>query len=81
MSRLVVPLAAATLIAACATEPSKTAADEQRCSPSDPPTGSMVVRGARCVVTTDAERDAQRRALEQMRQQQEMQRRPVGGGG
>lgn len=72
---------AVLLLAACATDAQKTAADEPRCTPADPPTGSMVVRGARCVVTTEAERNAQRRAYEQMRQQQEMRQRPAGGGG
>ena len=80
MFRSTFPIAAALLVAACASDPRTAAVDEPRCTPADPPTGSMVVRGARCVVTTDADRDAQRRMLEQMRQQQEMQRRPPSGG-
>ena len=81
MFRVVLPIALGAALAACAADPTKTTADEPRCAPSDPPTGTLIARGARCVVTTEAERDAQRRAFEQMRQQQEMQRRPVGSGG
>jgi hypothetical protein len=74
-------LAACLLVSACATDPAEKVVDRS-CRNSDPSTGTLIVRREKCVEPTEESRDAARRQLERMQQDQERTRagaRPPGG--
>lgn len=61
------------LLCSCATEGDNraAAAKDVQCRSEEPATGTLVARRDRCVVVSDESREAARRQLEQMQQEQE----------
>lgn len=60
------------LLCSCATESDKRVANQDvQCRNDEPATGTLVARRERCVVVSDESREAARRQLEQMQQEQE----------